>query len=135
MMTLQSSVTASDSFVRGGHKPSAPPANGSTIDRIGTVREPDAPRSRCNNTGVHHVGLQASNPAASAEFYRNVLGMNIVGGSSADHPLGATAFLSSRPDEESHEIALFANPAFVHVAFKVSSLAELRAVHARVLER
>ena len=48
---------------------------------------------------------------------------------------GATAFLSSRPDEESHEIALFANPAFAHVAFKVSSLAELRSVHARVVER
>ena len=61
--------------------------------------------------------------------------MEIVGGSSPDHPIGATAFLSSRPDEESHEIALFANPAFAHVAFKVSSLAELRSVHARVMAR
>jgi catechol-2,3-dioxygenase len=61
--------------------------------------------------------------------------MEIVGGSSPEHPIGATAFLSSRPDEESHEIALFANPAFAHVAFKVSSLAELRSVHARVVER
>ena len=64
----------------------------------------------CRNTGIHHVGLRATNPAASAEFYRDVLGMEIVGGSAPDHPLGATAFLSSRPDEESHEIALFANP-------------------------
>jgi quercetin dioxygenase-like cupin family protein/catechol 2,3-dioxygenase-like lactoylglutathione lyase family enzyme len=86
----------------------------------------------CHNTGVHHVGLHASNPAVSAEFYRDVLGMEIVGGSSADHPVGATAFLSSRPDEESHEIALFSNPAFAHVAFKVSSLAELRSLYARV---
>jgi catechol 2,3-dioxygenase-like lactoylglutathione lyase family enzyme len=69
----------------------------------------------CNNTGVHHVGLRAANPAASAEFYRDVLGMEIVGGSDADHPLGATAFLSSRPNQESHEIALFANPAFAHI--------------------
>ena len=38
-----------------------------------------------------------------------------------------------RPDEESHEIALFANPAFVQVAFKVSSLAELRSLHDRSL--
>jgi hypothetical protein len=59
--------------------------------------------------------------------------MEIVGGSSPDGPIGATAFLSSRPDEESHEIALFANPAFAHVAFKVSSLGELRSVHARVV--
>src|SRR5579871_4601821 len=46
--------------------------------------------------------------------------MQIVGGSGSDHPLGASAFLSSRPDEESHEIA---------------SLAELRSFHARVLEK
>ncbi len=89
----------------------------------------------CRNTGIHHVGLHAQNPASSAEFYRDVLGMQIVGGSAADHPVGATAFLSSRPDEESHEIALFSNPAFAHVAFKVSSLAELRSVYDRVLER
>jgi catechol-2,3-dioxygenase len=87
------------------------------------------------NTGVGHVGLGATNPAGSAEFYRDVLGMEIVGGSTPDHPLGATAFLSSRPDEESHEIALFADPAFAHVAFKVSSLAELRSFHARVVEK
>src|ERR1700726_4778405 len=89
----------------------------------------------CRNTGIHHVGLRATNPAASAEFYRDVLGMEIVGGSTPDHPLGATAFLSSRPDEESHEIALFANPIFAHIAFKVSSLAELRFFHARVVEK
>ena len=89
----------------------------------------------CRNTGIHHVGLRAANPTASAEFYRDVLGMQVVGGSASDHPIGATAFLSSRPDEESHEIALFANPAFAHVAFKVSSLAELRSVYARVIER
>jgi quercetin dioxygenase-like cupin family protein/catechol 2,3-dioxygenase-like lactoylglutathione lyase family enzyme len=89
----------------------------------------------CHNTGIHHVGLRATDPAASAEFYKHVLGMEIVGGSAPDHPFGASAFLSSRPDEESHEIALFANPAFAHVAFKVSSLAELRSLHARVVKR
>src|SRR5215471_9913946 len=89
----------------------------------------------CCNTGIHHVGLRATNPAASAEFYRDVLGMRIVGGSAPDHPIGATAFLSSRPDEESHEIALFANPAFAHVVFKVPSLAELRSFYTRVVER
>ena len=89
----------------------------------------------CQNTGVHHVGLYAKDPAASAEFYRDLLGMQIVGGSEADHPLGASAFVCSRPGEESHEIALFANPIYKHVAFKVCSLAELRLVHARVLAR
>jgi catechol 2,3-dioxygenase-like lactoylglutathione lyase family enzyme len=89
----------------------------------------------CRNTGVHHVGLHAKDPAASAEFYRDVLGMQIVGGSGADHELGASAFLCSRSDEESHEIALFADPIYAHVAFKVSSLAELRAFHARVVAK
>jgi catechol-2,3-dioxygenase len=92
-------------------------------------------RASCQNTGIHHVGLRASNPAASAEFYRDILGMEIVGGSNADHPLGASAFLSSRPNEESHEIALFANPIYAHVAFKVSTLAELRELYARVVEK
>jgi catechol-2,3-dioxygenase len=89
----------------------------------------------CRNSGVHHVGLHATNPAASAEFYRDVLGMKIVGGSGPDHPLGATSFLSSRPDEEAHEIVLLADPAFVHIAFKVSSLAEFRSFHARVVKK
>ena len=43
--------------------------------------------------------------------------------------------MSSRPNEESHEVALFANPAFAHIAFRLSSLAELRSFHARVVER
>jgi len=102
-------------------------------DRNAAVPQP--PSGRCRNTGVHHVGLHASDPAASAAFYQDVLGMEITGGSSPDDRFGATAFLSSRPDEESHEIALFANPAFAHVAFKVSSLAELRSLHARVVDR
>jgi quercetin dioxygenase-like cupin family protein/catechol 2,3-dioxygenase-like lactoylglutathione lyase family enzyme len=88
----------------------------------------------CRNTGIHHVGRYAKDPAASADFYRDVLGMEVVGGSTPDHPLGATAFLTSRPNEESHEIALFANPAFAHIAFKVSSLAELRALYTRVVD-
>ena len=61
--------------------------------------------------------------------------MEIVGGSAPDHPIGGSAFLSSRPNEESHEVALFADPAFAHIAFKVSSLSELRSLHARVVQR
>jgi len=79
--------------------------------------------------------LYTKDPAASADFYRHILRMQLVGGSGPDYPYGASAFLSSRPDQESHEIALFENPAFAHVAFKVSSLEEFRSVYARVLER
>ena len=86
------------------------------------------------DTCVRHVGIHATNPAASAEICRDVLGMEITVGSAPDHPLGATAFLSRRPGE-AHEIALVANPAHAHIAFKVSSLAEIRSIHARVVKK
>jgi catechol-2,3-dioxygenase len=86
--------------------------------------------------GVHHVGLSARDPAALAAFYHDVLGLQVVGGSTADaSAFGATAFLSSRSSEEHHDLALVANPAFQHTAFKVRSLADLRAVYQRVLGR
>ena len=84
--------------------------------------------------GVRHVGLSARDPAALAEFYHDVLGLQVVGGSAADTSVfGATAFLSSHPAQESHDLALFADPAFQHIAFKVRSLADLRTFHQRVL--
>ena len=81
--------------------------------------------------GVRHVGLSARDPAALAEFYRDVLGLQVVATDTA--ALGATAFLSSHPAQESHDLALFADPAFQHIAFKVRSLADLRTFHQRVL--
>ena len=86
--------------------------------------------------GVCHVGLSARDPAALAAFYHDVLGLQVVGGSAADTSVfGATAFLSSHPARESHDLALFADPTFQHTAFKVRSLADLRAFHQRVLGR
>jgi catechol-2,3-dioxygenase len=86
--------------------------------------------------GVGHVGLSARDPAALATFYHDVLGLQVVGGSAAaTSALGATAFLSSYPDEEPHDLALFTNPALQHTAFKVRTLADLRAMYQRVLGR
>jgi catechol-2,3-dioxygenase len=83
--------------------------------------------------GVHHVGLSARDPAALAAFYHDMLGLQVVGGSTGNaSAFGATAFLSSRASEEHHDLALVANPAFQHTAFKVGSLAHLRAVYQRV---
>src|SRR3954469_8587829 len=82
--------------------------------------------------GLCHVGMYARNPAQLAEFYRDVMGMQVVGGSDANHPIGPSAFLSSRPDEESHEIAMFNNPALAHRAFKVGSIAALKRFHQKI---
>ena len=84
--------------------------------------------------GLRHIGMHSRNPAALAEFYRDVLGMQVVGGSGEDSPFGASTFLSSRPGEESHEIVLFANPDLRHAAFRVASLADLRASYRSVVE-
>jgi len=85
--------------------------------------------------GLCHVGMHAKNPAALAEFYRDVMGMQVVGGSDASHPLGASAFVSSRPSEEAHEIAMFANPQFAHYAFRVASLGALRRFYQKIVQR
>src|SRR5215831_18869765 len=93
-------------------------------------------KNGCSNVGIHHVGLYAKDPIVSAQFYRDILGMQTVGSTPDGTPgLGATAFLSSRPGEESHEIALFSQPQFRHVAFKVASLSKLKRLYGLVLER
>jgi catechol-2,3-dioxygenase len=85
--------------------------------------------------GLCHVGMYAKNPPSLAEFYRDGMGMQIVGGSGASHPLGPTAFLSSRPGEESHEIAMFSNPELAHRAFKVGSLTALKQFYEKIVGR
>jgi catechol-2,3-dioxygenase len=85
--------------------------------------------------GVRHVGLAARNPAALAEFYRNVMGMTVVGESPADTPFGASLFLSAHPEEENHEIVFFANPALAHTAFRVTSLGQLLAFYRHIKEQ
>jgi catechol-2,3-dioxygenase len=85
--------------------------------------------------GISHVGIAARDPAALAAFYRDVLGMVQNGGSEADSALGASAFLTSRPDEENHEIVFFADRRYAHTAYRVESLAELRARYQDVVAR
>lgn len=85
--------------------------------------------------GLSHIGIHSEDPATLAVFYQDVLDMQVVGSSAADSPLGASTFLSSRPDEESHEIVIFANRDLKHTAFKVSSLADLCGRYRSIKER
>jgi len=91
---------------------------------------PNAPQI----VGLHHVGMVAENPAALARFYQDTLGLQVVGGSGADGPFGATAFLTSDPAKESHQIAIFADPQLRHIAFKVASLGDLRSAYLRIVD-
>ena len=86
-------------------------------------------------SGLCHVGIHSEDPTTLADFYRDVLGMQIVGSSDEDSPTGTSTFLSSRPTEESHEIVIFANPALCHTAFKVASLVDLRDRYRGIVER
>src|SRR6266478_9735511 len=48
----------------------------------------------CSNVGIHHVGIHVKDPLLSAQFYRDILGMQLVGGSPADTPAwGPVPFL------------------------------------------
>jgi catechol-2,3-dioxygenase len=85
--------------------------------------------------GISHIGIQSEDPHTLAAFYRDVLDMQIVGGTDDDTPLGASAFLSNQPEAESHHLAIFRNGALAHLAFKVDSLAALRECYRRVTER
>jgi catechol-2,3-dioxygenase len=67
-----------------------------------------------------------------AAFYRDVIGMQIV--SNIDDPVARMIFLSSRPSEEAHEIVFTSNPELAHVAFKVETLADLRAFYQQIVE-
>lgn len=95
------------------------------------MRNHDAPAP----SGLCHIGIHSKDPAKLAEFYRDVLGMQVVGGSGSDSPFGASTFLSSRPDQESHEIVIFANETFRHTAFRMPTLADLRARYRDVVDR
>lgn len=87
---------------------------------------------KAKTLGLYHVGLHAANPIQLAAFYRQVIGMQIV--SSIDDPAAQMIFLSSRPDEEAHELVFTSNPELAHVAFKVETLADLRAFYQQIVE-
>jgi catechol-2,3-dioxygenase len=82
--------------------------------------------------GVRHVGLAAKNPAVLAEFYRNVMGMTMVGESLVGSRFGASVFLGAHHEEEDHEMVFFDNPTAAHTAFRVASLGDLQTFYRQV---
>lgn len=85
--------------------------------------------------GIYHIGIQSDDPTTLAAFYRDVLDMQIVGGSEDDPLRGTSVFLSNNPAVERHHLAIFQRHAFAHTAFRVDSLAGLLTQYRRVQER
>lgn len=86
-------------------------------------------------TGLGHVGLFVQDPAPMVEFYEQFLGMNVTDRGEDDR----IVFLSARPDQEHHELALLKAPdrksEVQQVSFTVGSLADLRTFYQQIKER
>ena len=85
-------------------------------------------------TGLGHVGLYVKDPAKMVDFYEKFLGMTVTDRGEDDR----IVFLSARPEEEHHELALAKAPeqasSVQQVSFTVGSLADLREFYRRIKE-
>jgi catechol-2,3-dioxygenase len=86
-------------------------------------------------TGLGHVGLYVKDMPAMVDFYSNFLGMTVTDRGADDR----IVFLSARPGEEHHELALVRSPDrktdAQQVSFTVGSLEDLRAFYRQITER
>lgn len=84
-------------------------------------------------TRLGHVGLFVNDPEIMLEFYSHFLGMTVTDRDER------RVFLSSRPDEEHHELLLAKNPERrtdpQQLSFVLDSLADLREFYAQIVER
>jgi catechol 2,3-dioxygenase-like lactoylglutathione lyase family enzyme len=82
-------------------------------------------------SGLGHVGLWAKDPARMAQFYREVLGLQLT--DTNEHPPRQLMYLSAKPETEHHHVLLIGPPPddrqLQHISFYVDSLAELRAFY------
>ena len=86
-------------------------------------------------TGLGHVGLFVQDPATMVDFYESFLGMQVTDRGENDR----IVFLSARPEQEHHELALLKAPDIKsevqQISFTVGSLADLRAFYRQIKER
>jgi catechol-2,3-dioxygenase len=86
-------------------------------------------------TGLGHVGLYVKDPSVMVNFYEDFLGMTVTDRGENDR----IVFLSARPEEEHHELALAKSEDrrtdAQQVSFTVGSLADLRSFHKQIKER
>jgi catechol 2,3-dioxygenase len=81
------------------------------------------------NVRLGHIGVPAQNPRQLAAFYHDLLGLEVTLEGILPM-LGEFIFLSDRPEEETQTLAFMTSPRARHIAWKVDSLAALKAVYA-----
>jgi len=86
-------------------------------------------------TGLGHVGLYVKDPTLMIEFYQDFLGMTVTDRGENDR----IVFLSARPEDEHHELAL-ARSDTLHsevqqLSFTLDSLSDLLIFYSRIKER
>jgi catechol-2,3-dioxygenase len=86
-------------------------------------------------TQLGHVGLFIQDPATMVDFYSGFLGMQVTDREETDKII----FLSARPGEEHHELALAPHETRhtdpQQLSFRVASLADLREFYRQIVER
>lgn len=86
-------------------------------------------------TGLGHVGLYVRDPAVMIDFYSNFLGLTVTDRGENDR----IVFLSARPEEEHHELALARSEDHhtdpQQISFTVGSLTDLRSFYSQIKER
>ncbi len=85
--------------------------------------------------GFGHVGIFVKDMDLMCEFYSQFLGLTVTDRSDD----GRLVFLSTRPEEEHHELLLARDPKqkniFEHFSFRVGSLTDLQTFHSKIRER
>lgn len=86
-------------------------------------------------TGLGHVGIYVQDMPKMVDFYSNFLGLKVT-----DVGLPRIVFMSARPDEEHHEIALAQategqKTNAQQISFTVGSLADLKEFYRKIKER
>jgi catechol-2,3-dioxygenase len=81
-----------------------------------------------------HIAVAARDPERAAGFYRELLDVRVV--RRTRNPMaGDAVLLSGDPVREDHELVFVSNPGAAHVAFRVDTLEQLRAVYTRAKRR
>jgi catechol-2,3-dioxygenase len=81
-----------------------------------------------------HVAICARDPVHVAEFYRELLDLKLVR-HTTNPQVGDAVLLSGDPAREDHELVFLTNPVAEHIAFRVDTHDELRALFLRAKQR